>query len=88
MENNNKKIQVHDQWSEKYLREQPFMAFGSLCNLIGQAYQGKELTDEKIEELARMAFNLALEFTEISYNKVEKVEKVEDSEPDIKVVKE
>jgi len=85
MENNNKKIQVHDQWAEKYLREQPFMAFGSLCNFIGQAYQGKELPDERIKELARMAFDLALEFTEIAYNKVEKVE---DSEPDIKVVKE
>jgi len=75
MTNNNKTIIVQDQWSEKFLREYPFMPFGSLCNLIGQAFQGKGIDEETLERLARKAFQLAQEFTEEVYSKVKKEEK-------------
>jgi hypothetical protein len=68
------KIKVNTQWDEKFLRETPFMPFGSLCNLIGQAYQGKGIDEETLEKLARKAFELCLEFTERSYNVVEREE--------------
>jgi hypothetical protein len=81
---NNNKIRVKDQWAEKFLRESLWMPVGSFCNLVGQAYQGKGITEEELERLARKIFSLALEFTEEAYNRTEKVEE----EPDIKTKKE
>ena len=57
-----------DAWDIKFLREQPFMAFGSLCNLIGQAYRGKAITEVGLEELAKQAFRLAQEFTKEAFD--------------------
>jgi len=66
----NSKIIVKDIWSEKFLRESNFMPFGSMCNLIGQAYQSKGITIEELEKLSQKAFELAMEFTEKAYNRV------------------
>jgi len=78
---NNTKIQVKNQWDEKYLRENWTMPFGSMCNFLGQAFQGRGIDEKKLEKLARKIFELAFEFTERAYNKIEKIEE----EPDIKV---
>jgi hypothetical protein len=80
----NNKIIAKTQWDEKFLREALWMPFGSLCNLIGQAYQGKGIALEELEALARKAFELAMDFSEEAFNRVEKIEE----EPDIKVKEE
>ena len=75
MAQNKNKIKVSDTWAEKFLREQPFMAFGSLCNFLGQAYQGKGISEKELEKLARKSFELAMEFAEKAYERIEKIEK-------------
>jgi hypothetical protein len=37
------------QWDEKYIREQPFMAFGSAMNSFGRINQGKGMPIEAFE---------------------------------------
>ena len=79
MEKQTNKIIVKDQWSEKYLREALWMPFGSLCNLVGQAFQGKGkgIKPKELNDLAHKIFELASEFTEKTYDKIEKVEEEE-----------
>lgn len=67
-----KKIIAKTQWDEKYLRENWTMPFGSLCNLVGQACQGKKLTTKEVEALGRVIFALSMKFTEEAFNRVEK----------------
>ena len=73
------KKSVKDHWAEKYLRETPFMPFGSMCNLIGQALNGKEegIDTARLEELASKAFELAMKFTVEAFESVEKVQEEE-----------
>jgi len=59
---------MKDNWDVKYLRESVFMPFGSMCNLIGQAYQGKGITIEELENLTKKAFVLALTFVSKAYD--------------------
>jgi len=68
------KIIAKNQWDEKWLRESLWMPVGSFCNLVGQAYQGKGITEEELEKLARKIFSLALEFTEEAFSRVERIE--------------
>ena len=75
------KIQAKNQWDTKYLRESVFMPFGSMCNLIGQAFQGKGITDEEFEKLTVKAFDLAMEFVKDAFERVE--ENSVEKEPDI-----
>jgi len=81
-----KKVIAHDQWAEKFLRETPFMPFGSMCNLIGQALNGKGegIDTARLEELASKAFELAMKFTAEAF---ESVEKVQEEEAEIKIKK-
>jgi len=74
--NQKNKIIVKDTWDIKYLREEVFMPFGSLCGVIGQLYQraGKTADEKEIDKWVRWAFNLACEFVEERYNKIEKGE--------------
>lgn len=81
MSEETKKIQVPDQWAEKYLRESLWMPFGSLCNLVGQAYQGKGITAEELQTLAQAIFVLTMSFTESAYTRTERESK--DEGPDI-----
>ena len=74
MEKQTNKIIAKSQWDEKYLREALWMPFGSLCNLVGQAFQGKGIKPEELNDLAHKIFELASEFTEKTYSKIEKVE--------------
>jgi hypothetical protein len=80
-EGTTKKITAPDQWAEKFLREALWMPFGSLCNLIGLAHQGKGIGIQDFELFARKAFELSLEFTERAYERVQRSDK--NDEPDI-----
>ena len=60
-----------NQWDVKYLRTQPFMPFGSICNLIGQVYQGREISEKKLKELLELAFRLSVEFTNKAFKNAE-----------------
>jgi hypothetical protein len=64
----NMKTIIKSEWDAKFLREQPFMSFGSMCNLIGQAYHGKGISEEELIRLTRTAFKLAQEFVLEAYN--------------------
>jgi len=82
------KIIAKDQWAEKFIRETPFMPFGSMCNLIGQALKGKGegITIEQFETLTKKAFELSLDFTRQAFESV-KAEKAQDDEPEVKIKK-
>jgi len=73
----NNKIIVKDQWSEKFLREAPWMPFGSLMNSYAQANQQKGISLREFEKVARKAFELACEFTEKAYQRIERVKEQE-----------
>jgi len=79
-----KKITTGDTWDIKYLRKALWMPFGSMCNLVGQAYQGKEINSEELEVLTKKIFELAMEFTEDAYKRIERQEPEEGIEIPIK----
>ncbi len=54
-------------WDQKYLREQPFMAFGSMMNAFGQVNRGKDISMEAFEEASKKIFEMAKEFTKQAY---------------------
>ena len=66
------KIKTNDTWEIKFLRENWTMPFGSMCNLLGQSYQGQEIDTARLEELTSKAFELSLRFTEEAYSRVQK----------------
>lgn len=76
------KIQTKSVWDEKYLRESVWMPFGSMCNLIGQSLAGKDIDTARLEELATKTFELAINFTKVAF---ERVEKSGGDEPDIPI---
>jgi hypothetical protein len=77
MVNNKNKIIVKDQWDERYLRESLWMPFGSLMNSYAQANQQKGISLEEFVKVARKAFELASEFTEEAFKKIEREPKKE-----------
>jgi len=72
MKDKTDKIIVNDQWAEKFLRESVWMPFGSMCNLVGQAYQGQSMTETVLQNLAETIFTLSMDFTKRAYERVEK----------------
>ena len=56
-----------DVWDIKYLREQPFMAFGSMMNAYGRMNEGKGCTVKELEKIAEDIYNIALELTDRAY---------------------
>jgi len=70
MINNKEKIIAKDQWEEKFLREALWMPFGSMCNLVGQSFQGKGISKEELDKVTRKIFELAMEFTEEAFKRV------------------
>ena len=78
-----KKIIAKDQWVEKFVREQPFMAFGSMANSYGLANEGKGISIENFKKDMSELFKLAQEFTKQSLNSVEVgVEQKDVDDPD------
>ena len=61
-------IATPSEWDKKYLREQPYMAFGSLMNAYGLINKGVEMSAEELVAEAEILFNKAVEFTQRSFN--------------------
>jgi len=62
------------EWDKKYMREQPFMAFGSLMNSYGLINKGVEITADELAAEAEILFNKAQEFTQRSFNETQEEE--------------
>lgn len=60
-----------DQWGEKFMREQPFMAFGSLMNAYAQMHQQKPVDINEFMGEAKALFTLAQQLTEKSFTDAE-----------------
>ena len=71
---NNEKIIATDQWAEKHLREHWTMPFGSICGIIGEAFQGRKISAKELEKLTRKAFDLSMEFTKKAFERIERQE--------------
>ena len=70
-----KKIKVTPgSYDEKFIRENWTMPFGSMCGVIGQAFQGKGISLEDFEKFMKKAFELSMEFTERALDRIEKKE--------------
>ena len=52
------------EWDKKFLREQPFMPFGSLMNAYCQINQGKGIKVEELIKDANELFNFSVELVE------------------------
>ncbi len=69
------KIVAKGQWDEKFLRESPWMPFGTLGNIVAKAFEGKGITPEQLKVLADKMFELAMKYTKDAYERVEKEQK-------------
>lgn len=65
--------QPKNDWDAKYLREQPFMAFGSMCNAYGLINEGKGMSIVEFLVGAEMIFEKANEFAQRNFDKVEAI---------------
>ena len=61
------KLNIKSPWDQKYLREQPFMAFGSMMNAYGNINQGKGLSMEDFEIATEKIFALAKKYAEKAF---------------------
>lgn len=57
-----------NQWDEKYLREQPFMAFGSMMNAFGRVNEGKNMEADEFFDVVDKLFDKAKELTYDAFN--------------------
>ena len=79
----NKKVKVKDAWSEKFLREYPFMPLGSMMNAFGTINEGKGMSVEEFSKVADILFQLANKYVKESANSVEVgVEQRDVNDPD------
>ena len=73
-----------NQWTEKYIREQPFMAFGSLLNGYAQMHQQKPVELKQFKKDAEELFSLSQKLVLVALKSSEtKVEGKQSMEPDI-----
>lgn len=68
----NKSVSVKSPWDEKFMREQPFMAFGSMMNAFGQCNKGKGVDLASFEIACNKIFKLAQQYTKDAYDSVTK----------------
>jgi len=61
------KLDIKSPWDAKFLREEPFMAFGSMMNAFGRINAGKFLTLEAFEAATDKIFELAKKYTEDAF---------------------
>jgi hypothetical protein len=54
-------------WDMKFLKEYPFMPFGSLMNAFGNINQGKGMDYKDFEKSAKDIFSLAKSFVKEQY---------------------
>jgi hypothetical protein len=68
-----KKIIAKNQWDEKFLRETPFMPFGSMMNAFGLINEGKGITTDDFLMQVEMIKDKAREITEELYEVSQRV---------------
>ena len=75
------------QWDSKFIREYPFMAFGSLVKAYGEINHGKGVGLAKFREESLKLFEFSQKLTGLSLEKAKKIEEEKDegSEVDIPV---
>jgi len=56
----------YTQWEIRFLREQPFMPFGSLMNAFAQIHQGKGMSWKEFQRWAIGIFKLSRKFTRVA----------------------
>jgi len=61
---------VKTQWDEKYLREQPFMAFGSMMNAFGRLNEGKGMPLEAFIIASDTIFKATQKYALAAFNTV------------------
>jgi len=61
------RLDIKSPWDSKFLREEPFMAFGSMMNAFGRINEGKGLTMEAFEKATDKIFELAKKYTENAF---------------------
>jgi len=59
-------------FEEKFVREAWTMPFGSMCGIIGQAFQGKGISLEDFEKFTKKAFQLSMKFTKDALFRIQK----------------
>ena len=69
-------VNAKGQWDEKYLREQPFMAFGSFMNAFGRINQGKEISLEALIIAGDALFKKAEDYTIKTFNSIHSEDKM------------
>lgn len=73
----NKKTPSEDTWDIKFLREYPFMPFGSMINAWAVIHQGQNITPEEFEKVAKFLFKIAKELVD---GRMEEIKSPEESE--------
>lgn len=72
-----------NEWTQKYIREYPFMPFGSMMNAWAVLNQGKDIDIESFMKVAEDLFALANKFID---KKIEDTDiKTEGEDPDIEI---
>jgi len=65
------------QWDEKYLREHPFMPFGSMMNAFGRINQGKEMPLAAFIVAADALFKKSQDYVLEQFNSVHRDDEVD-----------
>ena len=73
-------MKINNQWDEKYLREQPFMAFGSLMNAWARINTKKTALKTFLKD-SEDIFELAQKLTELAMEKSRGEEPKTESKP-------
>jgi len=68
---------VSSPWDEKFIREQPFMAFGSMMNAYGRANEGTGMSLDAFIIAADKMFEAAQRYADQAFNSVHKEDNVD-----------
>jgi len=66
------KALVKSPWDEKFIREQPFMAFGSMMNAYGRINEGKGMDLASFEVASSQIFKSAQKYAQDAFDSVQK----------------
>ncbi len=59
-----------NQWETKYLREFPFMPYGSMMNAYSRINEGKGVSIEEFEKVSDKIFKMSIRYTEEAFDSV------------------
>ena len=64
-----------NEWDIKFLRDQPFMPFGSMMNAFGLLNEGKGITPEEFLKVSESIFGLCVKLTEARFSATQEPDK-------------